>query len=154
MVAPGTALMRAFLTGRPAQILDATESVGYKSRIPSGRAIVNLGGARTILYVPLVKDLTSIGVFTFYRQEVRLFSDWTEEPTRAQRPINARSETAAKSGRLRGALSQRRCIVLADAFYEWKVVEGGKQPTRLPVRMTGRWPSPASGKASASTWAA
>jgi putative SOS response-associated peptidase YedK len=45
---------------------------------------------------------------------------WTKEPTRAQRPINARSETAAKSGMFRGALSQRRCIVPADAFYEWK----------------------------------
>ena len=53
---------------------------------------------------------------------------WTKEPTRAQRPINARSETAAKSGMFRGALSQRRCIVPADAFYEWKVVEGDKQP--------------------------
>ena len=74
-VAPGTNLMRAFLTGRPAQTLDGTELAGYKSGIPSGRAIVNLGGARTILYVPLVKDQTSIGVFTFYRQEVRGFSD-------------------------------------------------------------------------------
>jgi putative SOS response-associated peptidase YedK len=45
-----------------------------------------------------------------------------------QRPIDARSETAAKSGMFRGALSQRRRIVAADAFYEWKVVEGGKQP--------------------------
>jgi putative SOS response-associated peptidase YedK len=33
-----------------------------------------------------------------------------------QRPIDARSETAAKSGMFRGALSQRRRIVAADAF--------------------------------------
>jgi putative SOS response-associated peptidase YedK len=30
---------------------------------------------------------------------------WTKEPTRAQRPINARSETAAQSGMFRGALT-------------------------------------------------
>ena len=53
---------------------------------------------------------------------------WTKEPTRAQRPINARSETAAKSGMFKDALSRRRCLVPADAFCEWKVVEGGKQP--------------------------
>ena len=53
---------------------------------------------------------------------------WTKEPTKAQQPINARSETAAKSGMFRVALAQRRCIVHADAFYEWKVVEGCKQP--------------------------
>jgi hypothetical protein len=47
-----------------------------------------------------------------------LLPHWTKEPTRAERPINARSETAAKSGMFRGALSQRRCIVPADAFYK------------------------------------
>jgi putative SOS response-associated peptidase YedK len=76
-----------------------------------------------------------------------LLPHWTKEPTRAQRPINARSETAAKSGMFRGALSQRRCIVPADAFYEWKVVEGGKQPYAIarqdeqPMAFAGLWES-------------
>jgi putative SOS response-associated peptidase YedK len=35
---------------------------------------------------------------------------WTKEPTKVQRPINARSATAARSGMYRGALAQRRCI--------------------------------------------
>ena len=39
------------------------------------RAIVELGGGRTVLHVPLVKDRVSIGFFTFFRQEVRAFSD-------------------------------------------------------------------------------
>jgi putative SOS response-associated peptidase YedK len=72
---------------------------------------------------------------------------WAKEPIRAQRPINARSETAAKSGMARGALSQRRCIVPADAFYEWKVVEGGKHPYAIarqdgqPMAFAGLWES-------------
>jgi putative SOS response-associated peptidase YedK len=57
-----------------------------------------------------------------------LLPHWTKEPTRAQRPINVRSETVAESGMFRGALSQRRSIVPVDAFYEWRAVEGGKQP--------------------------
>jgi putative SOS response-associated peptidase YedK len=78
---------------------------------------------------------------------VGLLPYWTKEPTRAQRPINARSGTAAKSGMFRGALSQRRCIVPADAFYEWKVVEGGKQPYAIgrqdgqPMAFAGLWES-------------
>jgi putative SOS response-associated peptidase YedK len=72
---------------------------------------------------------------------------WSKEPAKAQRPINARCETAAKSGMFRGALAQRRCVVHADAFYEWKVVEGGKQPYAI-ARQDGkplawesfRWP--------------
>jgi len=76
-----------------------------------------------------------------------LLPHWAKEPIRAQRPINARSETAAKSGMFRGALSQRRCIVPADAFYEWKVVEGGKQPHAIarqdgqPMAFAGLWES-------------
>jgi putative SOS response-associated peptidase YedK len=47
----------------------------------------------------------------------------------------------------RGALSQRRCIVPADAFYEWKGVEGGKQPYAIarqdgqPMPFAGLWES-------------
>jgi putative SOS response-associated peptidase YedK len=79
---------------------------------------------------------------------------WTKEPTKAQRPINApsdtanvRSDTAVKSGMFRGALARRRCIVHADAFYEWKVVEGGKQPYAIarqdgrPLAFAGIWES-------------
>jgi putative SOS response-associated peptidase YedK len=72
---------------------------------------------------------------------------WTKEPTRAQRPINARSETAAKSGMFKDALARRRCLVPADAFYEWKVIEGGKQPYAIarqdgqPIAFAGLWES-------------
>src|SRR5215472_17609267 len=65
---------------------------------------------------------------------------WTKEPTRAQRPINARSETAATSGMFKRALAQRRCLVPADAFYEWKVVEDGKQPYAI-ARQDGQPPA-------------
>jgi GAF domain-containing protein/HAMP domain-containing protein len=42
---------------------------------PNHRAMVDLGGARTGLVVPLRKDDAVVGTFTIYRQEVRLFSD-------------------------------------------------------------------------------
>ena len=63
-----------------------------------------------------------------------LLPNWTKEPANAQRPINARSETAAKSGMFKHALARRRCLVPADAFSEWKVVEGGKQPYAIGDR--------------------
>ena len=46
----------------------------------------------------------------------------------ARRPINARAETVATAGMYRGAFARRRCLVPAAAFYEWKVIAGGKQP--------------------------
>jgi putative SOS response-associated peptidase YedK len=48
----------------------------------------------------------------------------------------------------RGALAQRRCIVPADALYEWKMIEGGKQPYAIAVRTESRWPLQAYGKVS------
>src|SRR5262245_23949721 len=57
-----------------------------------------------------------------------LLPSWTKEPSKAQRPINARSETVATTRMFRDAFQARRCIVPADLFYEWKVLVGGKQP--------------------------
>lgn len=66
-----------------------------------------------------------------------LLPHWTKEPTKAQRPINCRAETIATSGMFRGAFAQRRCIVPADAFYEWKQTPTGKQPYAI-ARQDGR----------------
>jgi putative SOS response-associated peptidase YedK len=74
-----------------------------------------------------------------------LLPNWSKEPEKAQRPINARAETVATSGLFRGAFNARRCIVPADAFYEWKAVEGGKQPYAIarqdgqPIAFAGLW---------------
>ena len=42
--------------------------------------------------------------------------------------INARSETVAGSPAFRAAFKSRRCVVPASAFYEWRVLNGKKQP--------------------------
>jgi len=42
--------------------------------------------------------------------------------------INARSETAATKPTFRKPLLERRCLILADGFYEWKREGSRKQP--------------------------
>jgi two-component system, NtrC family, sensor kinase len=56
-------------------VLDVKQTEGYRKQIPSLVATVELGGARTCLLVPLVKDNALVGVIVLYRQEVRAFSD-------------------------------------------------------------------------------
>jgi putative SOS response-associated peptidase YedK len=74
-----------------------------------------------------------------------LVPHFTKDLKAAQRPINARAETAATSGMFRGALAGRRCIVPADAFYEWKTTPEGKQPYAIgradgpPLAFAGLW---------------
>ncbi len=74
-----------------------------------------------------------------------LLPSFTKDPVHAKRPINARAETVMTSGMFRAAFARRRCIVRADAFYEWKVIEGGKQPYAIaradgqPMALAGLW---------------
>jgi len=50
--------------------------------------------------------------------------------------INARSETATQKPTFSEAFAQRRCLVPADGFYEWQVIEGqkAKQPWRIGLK--------------------
>ncbi len=74
-----------------------------------------------------------------------LVPHFTKDLKACKRPINARSETIATSGMFRGALAARRCLVPADAFYEWKAVADGKQPYAIartdgaPLAFAGLW---------------
>ena len=76
-----------------------------------------------------------------------LLPSWAD-PADAPRPINARAETITQKRSFAEAFEQRRCLVLADGFYEWKETRGGKQPYRVertdgaPFAMAGlfeRW---------------
>jgi putative SOS response-associated peptidase YedK len=56
---------------------------------------------------------------------------WVKAAKGAREPINARAETVATGPMFKQAYAKRRCLVPADAFYEWKAVDGGKQPTAI-----------------------
>ncbi|MFY0759416.1 SOS response-associated peptidase [Metabacillus dongyingensis] len=61
--------------------------------------------------------------------------------------INARAETLADKPSFRHAFRNKRCLVLADSFFEWKRHENGKTPMRIkmksdePFGMAGLWES-------------
>src|SRR3954451_21977496 len=53
-----------------------------------------------------------------------LIPPWVEEPGIGNRLINARAETVAERPAFRSAFRQRRCLLAADGFYEWKRGDG------------------------------
>ncbi len=58
-----------------------------------------------------------------------LIPAWATDPAVGTRMINARSETVAEKPSFRHALRRRRCLIVANGFYEWK--KDG--PTRTPL---------------------
>jgi GAF domain-containing protein len=59
----------------PVHILDVMAGEGYQAGDAGSRALVELGGARTGIGVPLLKDEAVLGCIFIYRQEVRPFSE-------------------------------------------------------------------------------
>ena len=74
---PGTALGRAAAARQTVQIVDVQAETAYR-HVPinsSGAHIATLGGARTVLAVPMLKENELVGAIVIYRQEVRPFTD-------------------------------------------------------------------------------
>jgi GAF domain-containing protein len=62
-------------TGRSLQVSDLSRAPSYLARNPKAVNSVEIGGIRTMVTVPLLKDGRTIGVITIFRTEVRDFSD-------------------------------------------------------------------------------
>jgi putative SOS response-associated peptidase YedK len=75
-----------------------------------------------------------------------LIPAWAKEEAIGSRMINARAETLAEKPSFKRLLRSRRCLVVADGFYEWKQEErGGKTPMYItlkqqePFAFAGLW---------------
>jgi putative SOS response-associated peptidase YedK len=74
-----------------------------------------------------------------------LIPSWAKDPAMGARMINARAETVAEKPAFRAAFKRRRCLVLADGFYEWQRQGRKKQPfyfcmrDRQPFAFAGLW---------------
>jgi putative SOS response-associated peptidase YedK len=60
-----------------------------------------------------------------------LIPSWAQDPSIGNKLLNARAETLADKPAFRQALAQRRCLVPATGFYEWKAGPFGKVPQHI-----------------------
>src|SRR5262249_14983621 len=72
---PDTSVGRAARTKQVAHVVDSMKRESYLQRDPFVVAGAELGGYRTIVSVPMLKEDKLIGVISIYRQEVRPFTD-------------------------------------------------------------------------------
>ncbi|MBN1991911.1 MAG: SOS response-associated peptidase [Anaerolineae bacterium] len=65
---------------------------------------------------------------------------WAKDPAVGNRLINARSETLAEKPSFKNAYKRRRCLVLADGFYEWRKEPNSKAKTPMYIQLLSKEP--------------
>jgi putative SOS response-associated peptidase YedK len=63
-----------------------------------------------------------------------LIPSWAKDPSIGNKMINARAETVSEKPSFRSAFKKRRCLIVADGFYEWQKTDNGKQPYHIRMR--------------------
>ena len=69
-----------------------------------------------------------------------LIPSWAKDPEIGNRMINARAESLAEKPSFRSAFRRRRCLVLADGFYEWKQEQNSNLKTPLYIQLKSKQP--------------
>ena len=120
----------------PQQIADyfgatsVSESLVESDGSPAVEANFNVAPS---VQVPAIRNLDGERHLETFRWG--LIPSWAKSKNIGFKMINARSETVASKNSFRAAAKRRRCILPADAFYEWTAEadpDGGKKPKKQP----------------------
>jgi len=118
---------RFTLTADPADLQEAFYWVNFGNASITPR--YNIAPTQGVAVVPN-NGQNTLDFFTW-----GLVPSWAKDPSIGSRMINARSETLAEKPSFRTAYKRRRCLILADGFYEWTQNPGEKAKTPMLIRM-------------------
>lgn len=116
------------------------EVFGLDSAPPELGPRYNIAPTLDILAVPNLQGPRHAEAFRW-----GLVPSWAPDPSVGNRLVNARAETVSQKPSFRQALQRRRCLVLADGFYEWRTDPRGKTPFHYqmkdgkPFALAGLW---------------
>jgi len=77
---------------------------------------------------PIPVVMLEHGARHFHLMRWGLIPSWVKDPRKFTLLINARAETVLDKPAFKNAIRRRRCLVPADGYYEWQVVDGRKRP--------------------------
>jgi putative SOS response-associated peptidase YedK len=118
--------------------------LGPAAELAAVRPRYNIAPTQTIAAVRRLEGSSQRSLAWFHWG---LIPSWAKDAKMAASMINARGETIAEKPAFRSAFARRRCLVLADGFFEWKKVGKQKQPyyfrlrDEQPFALAGLWES-------------
>jgi putative SOS response-associated peptidase YedK len=122
---------RFTLTVDPAQLQDFFTEYDFPSQFAPR---FNIAPTQPVLAIP--NDGSNRADFFMWG----LIPSWAKDPDIGNRLINARGETLAEKPSFRGSYKYKRCLILADGFYEWKAQPGTKVKVPYFIHMKNRQP--------------
>jgi putative SOS response-associated peptidase YedK len=95
----------------------------------------NVAPSLQVYAVALRRDHRALGTFKW-----GLVPSWAKDPSVGNRMINARAEGIETKPAFRSALDRRRCLIPADAFYEWqrRTAADSRNAGKLPFAVRRR----------------
>lgn len=118
---------RYSLTARPDTLTQAFQLAECPPLIPR----FNIAPSQMVVAVRVLPGSTTRGCALL---RWGLTPPWAEAPHTGINMVNARAETASERPAFRAAFRQRRCLVLADGFYEWERSARHAQPYYIRLR--------------------
>ena len=122
---------RFTLTINPAEAQETFSSFSFPQQFAPR---FNIAPTQPVLVIPN-DDQNTADFFVW-----GLIPMWAKDPSIGSRMINARAETLEEKPAFRSSLKYKRCLILADGFYEWKGAEGKKVKTPFFIHMKDRKP--------------
>lgn len=122
---------RFTLTVNPAEVQETFSAISFPQKFAPR---FNIAPTQPVLVIPN-DDQNTADFFVW-----GLIPMWAKDPSIGSRMINARGETLEEKPAFRSSLKYKRCLILADGFYEWKGAEGKKVKTPFFIHMKDRKP--------------
>lgn len=100
----------------------------FGAAFPEGQESYNIVPSQKVLAAASSTEQTKAGWLQW-----GLIPSWADDKKIGHKMINARAESVDTKPAFRRLLERRRCLVIADGFYEWDREGGTKQPYRITV---------------------
>ena len=94
----------------------------------------NYGAGLQVARTEIVFSVWNVEVQEPLPMRLGLIPSLAMAPKIGSRIINARAKTVAEKPAFRNGLRRRRCMILADGYYEWQKTPVGKRPFQIVLR--------------------